>query len=141
MRRCPCPCTANPEPDSNHPLCLSPVGAASAEVSPRAVWNFRKMIKCTLPSSHPLLDYADYGCYCGLGGSGTPVDELDRFVRLCFYKPLSLLVLSCFSASSQLALPMNVYKLSGCHEQSCLSQMDSGEKGCVLLHLDALLLR
>ncbi|NXF19298.1 PA21B Phospholipase, partial [Rhodinocichla rosea] len=66
---------------SNHPLsvCLSAVGAASAEeVSPRAVWLFRKMIKCTLPQSHPLLEFNRYGCYCGLGGSGTPVDELDR---------------------------------------------------------------
>ncbi|NXX79472.1 PA21B Phospholipase, partial [Urocolius indicus] len=59
-------------------LCLSSAGAASESVSPRAVWGFRKLIKCTLPDSYPLLDYADYGCYCGLGGSGTPVDELDR---------------------------------------------------------------
>ncbi|NXH10206.1 PA21B Phospholipase, partial [Bucco capensis] len=59
-------------------LFLLSVGAVSADVSPRALWNFRKMIKCTLPSSHPLLDFGDYGCYCGLGGSGTPVDELDR---------------------------------------------------------------
>ncbi|NWI61114.1 PA21B Phospholipase, partial [Calyptomena viridis] len=59
--------------------CLSSVGAASTNVSPWAMWLFRRMIKCTLPSSHPLLDFADYGCYCGLGGSGTPVDELDRF--------------------------------------------------------------
>ncbi|NXG52400.1 PA21B Phospholipase, partial [Psilopogon haemacephalus] len=59
-------------------LCLFSVGAASADVSPRAMWNLRKSIKCTLPASHPLLQYADYGCYCGLGGSGTPVDELDR---------------------------------------------------------------
>ncbi|KAM6112015.1 phospholipase A2 [Pterocles gutturalis] len=54
------------------------VGAASAAVSPRAMWDFRSMIKCTLPNSRPLLEYADYGCFCGLGGSGTPVDELDR---------------------------------------------------------------
>ncbi|NWI55827.1 PA21B Phospholipase, partial [Calyptomena viridis] len=58
--------------------CLSSVSAASTDVSPRAMWLLRKMIKCTLPSSHPLLDFADYGCYCGLGGSGTPVDDLDR---------------------------------------------------------------
>ncbi|NXE51055.1 PA21B Phospholipase, partial [Casuarius casuarius] len=59
-------------------LCFFSVGAASADVSPRAVWQLRKMIKCTIPQSNPLLDFADYGCYCGLGGSGTPVDELDR---------------------------------------------------------------
>ncbi|NWQ65823.1 PA21B Phospholipase, partial [Neopipo cinnamomea] len=59
-------------------LCLPSVGAASADVSSRAVWLLRKMIQCTIPGSHPLLDYGDYGCYCGLGGRGTPVDELDR---------------------------------------------------------------
>ncbi|NXJ39940.1 PA21B Phospholipase, partial [Ciconia maguari] len=59
-------------------LYLFSVGAASAAVSPRAVWELRSMIKCTLPDSHPLLQFGDYGCYCGLGGRGTPVDELDR---------------------------------------------------------------
>ncbi|NXM73940.1 PA21B Phospholipase, partial [Serilophus lunatus] len=58
-------------------LFLLSVGAASADVSPRALWLFRKMIRCALPNSHPLLDFNGYGCYCGLGGSGTPVDELD----------------------------------------------------------------
>ncbi|PKK22745.1 phospholipase A2, group IB (pancreas) [Columba livia] len=59
-------------------LFLLSVGAASTAVSPRAVWEFRSMIKCTVPDSYPLLEFGDYGCYCGLGGSGTPVDELDR---------------------------------------------------------------
>ncbi|NWH43240.1 PA21B Phospholipase, partial [Fregata magnificens] len=59
-------------------LRLFSVGAASAADLVRAVWEFRSMIRCTIPGSHPLLQFADYGCYCGLGGSGTPVDELDR---------------------------------------------------------------
>nr|UQM94874.1 secretory phospholipase A2 [Hippocampus erectus] len=44
----------------------------------RALNQFRKMILCVMPDSWPVLDYADYGCFCGKGGSGTPVDELDR---------------------------------------------------------------
>uniref|UniRef100_A0A672TDL9 Phospholipase A2 n=2 Tax=Sinocyclocheilus grahami TaxID=75366 RepID=A0A672TDL9_SINGR len=39
---------------------------------------FKDMIKCTVPDSSPLLDFADYGCFCGLGGTGTPVDQLDQ---------------------------------------------------------------
>uniref|UniRef100_A0A8C5F8L3 Phospholipase A2 n=1 Tax=Gadus morhua TaxID=8049 RepID=A0A8C5F8L3_GADMO len=44
----------------------------------KALWQFRNMILCIQPDSWPVLDYADYGCWCGKGGSGTPVDELDR---------------------------------------------------------------
>ncbi|XP_062890393.1 basic phospholipase A2-like [Mobula hypostoma] len=36
------------------------------------------MISCIMPGSSALQRFLNYGCYCGLGGSGTPVDDLDR---------------------------------------------------------------
>ncbi|XP_069789763.1 phospholipase A2, minor isoenzyme-like isoform X2 [Narcine bancroftii] len=51
---------------------------ASANVSPYAIWQFRMMIKCVLPDSDPILDFNNYGCNCGFGGSGKTVDELDK---------------------------------------------------------------
>nr|P29601.1 RecName: Full=Acidic phospholipase A2 homolog; Short=svPLA2 homolog [Bungarus fasciatus]AAB24834.1 phospholipase A2 [Bungarus fasciatus=banded krait, venom, Peptide Mutant, 118 aa] [Bungarus fasciatus] len=37
---------------------------------------FKSMVQCT--STRPWLDYVDYGCNCDIGGTGTPLDELDR---------------------------------------------------------------
>ncbi|XP_053135873.1 phospholipase A2 [Hemicordylus capensis] len=56
--------------------------ADSHAVLPRNLWQFRNMIKCTIPSSDPLSDYNHYGCYCGIGGSGTPVDDLDACCQI-----------------------------------------------------------
>ncbi|XP_031426643.1 phospholipase A2, minor isoenzyme-like [Clupea harengus] len=55
-----------------------PVFSLLVSVPDRNLIQFREMIKCTLPNSNPLLDFNDYGCFCGLGGEGTPVDQLDR---------------------------------------------------------------
>ncbi|XP_042278427.1 phospholipase A2, minor isoenzyme-like [Thunnus maccoyii] len=39
------------------------------------------MILCTVLDSWPVMDYTNYSCYCGLGGSGTPDDELDSMMN------------------------------------------------------------
>ncbi|XP_075390613.1 phospholipase A2, minor isoenzyme-like [Tenrec ecaudatus] len=55
---------------------LSVTASVELNFRPRAVFEFLNMLKCEDPDID-LLDYSYYGCYCGLGGSGTPVDELD----------------------------------------------------------------
>ena len=42
----------------------------------RSVTDFGLMILCGVGRSP--LDYNGYGCFCGLGGEGTPVDDVDR---------------------------------------------------------------
>ncbi|XP_015250596.1 PREDICTED: phospholipase A2 [Cyprinodon variegatus] len=59
------------------PLLLLTACLVSAGAVPKAVWHFGEMIICTQPGINPL-DYNEYGCYCGLGGGGTPVDDVDR---------------------------------------------------------------
>ena len=41
---------------------------------------FGLMISCETGRSS--FDYLDYGCFCGLGGAGTPVDDLDKYVYI-----------------------------------------------------------
>ncbi|XP_062997465.1 phospholipase A2, minor isoenzyme-like [Elgaria multicarinata webbii] len=48
---------------------------------PRALWELRTMIECTIPGSSPYTEFNDYGCWCGFGGSGTPVDGVDKCCR------------------------------------------------------------
>lgn len=40
-------------------------------------WQFQRMVKLITGRS-AFFSYYGYGCYCGLGGKGTPVDDTDR---------------------------------------------------------------
>ena len=42
----------------------------------RSVLDFGVMILCAVGRS--AIDYNGYGCFCGLGGEGTPLDDTDR---------------------------------------------------------------
>jgi len=52
--------------------CLS----AGRPLSKRNTLQFGDMILCKV-GRNPL-DYNGYGCWCGYGGQGTPVDEIDK---------------------------------------------------------------
>ncbi|XP_059842808.1 phospholipase A2-like [Hypanus sabinus] len=52
-------------------------GAGSNSIESRNLIQFGNMIKCAIPGVNPL-KFNNYGCYCGVGGSGTPVDDLDK---------------------------------------------------------------
>nr|XP_020486745.1 phospholipase A2-like [Labrus bergylta] len=62
-------------------LLLLTAYVASGALLPRALWQFGNMIQCAQPDVSAL-KYNNYGCWCGLGGSGTPLDELDECCRV-----------------------------------------------------------
>ncbi|XP_062890223.1 phospholipase A2-like [Mobula hypostoma] len=59
-------------------LLLLSAGVGSTSIESRNLYQFNKMIKCANPSITSPLQFNNYGCYCGTGGSGTPVDDLER---------------------------------------------------------------
>ncbi|XP_061907669.1 phospholipase A2 [Entelurus aequoreus] len=62
-------------------LLLTACVVSGATVAPpKAFWQFGNMIRCAQPGVNPL-KYNDYGCWCGLGGTGSPLDDLD----MCCY--------------------------------------------------------
>ena len=42
----------------------------------RSVFTFSDMVKCA--TGKDPARYNGYGCYCGLGGHGEPLDDVDR---------------------------------------------------------------
>ncbi|XP_075438892.1 phospholipase A2, minor isoenzyme-like [Ascaphus truei] len=74
-------------------LLLLTVSAVSARPQSRNLLQFRQMIKCAMPDSKPVSEFNQYGCYCGLGGSGKPMDDLDTCCQTHD---------NCYGASKQL---------------------------------------
>ncbi|KAM8759874.1 phospholipase A2-like [Acanthopagrus schlegelii] len=62
-------------------LLLTAACTVGGQKESRAFWHFGKMIRCVQPGVNPL-KYNNYGCYCGLGGQGTPVDEVDQCCKV-----------------------------------------------------------
>jgi secretory phospholipase A2 len=52
------------------------IGAAQNQTAIDALWNLQEMAECRL--GYTALAYNDYGCWCGVGGSGEPVDGIDK---------------------------------------------------------------
>lgn len=59
---------------------LFPLAFASSLRTERSILQFQDMIHC-LTDRSALWDYNGYGCWCGLGGKGNPVDDTDRCCR------------------------------------------------------------
>ncbi|XP_008263997.3 putative inactive group IIC secretory phospholipase A2 [Oryctolagus cuniculus] len=55
-------------------------------------WQFQRMVK-RITGRSAFFSYYGYGCYCGLGGKGTPVDDTDRccLAHDCCYEKLKAL--------------------------------------------------
>ncbi|XP_044625813.1 putative inactive group IIC secretory phospholipase A2 isoform X3 [Equus asinus] len=55
-------------------------------------WQFQRMVK-HITGRSAFFSYYGYGCYCGLGGKGTPVDDTDRccLAHDCCYEKLKQL--------------------------------------------------
>ena len=51
--------------------------------SKRNLDNFHDAIKCYNKDVNAAASYFDYGCFCGMGGASTPVDETDRWEIYC----------------------------------------------------------
>ncbi|KHJ84278.1 hypothetical protein OESDEN_16011, partial [Oesophagostomum dentatum] len=58
-------------------LLFSSMVAARSKPKPavNALWNLEEISECVLHYT-PLV-YNNYGCWCGVGGSHDPVDEID----------------------------------------------------------------
>ncbi|XP_022808626.1 phospholipase A2 A2-actitoxin-Cgg2a-like isoform X2 [Stylophora pistillata] len=77
--------------------------------SKRNFLQFGLMILCEV-GRNPL-DYNGYGCYCGLGGRGTPVDEIDE---CCYIHDQCYIAIEKSNICSPFPVLSITYKRDGC---------------------------
>nr|ACY68711.1 phospholipase A2 isoform 2 [Parasuta nigriceps] len=63
-------------------VCVSLLGATRFPPRPLNLIQFSYLIQCANHGRRPTWHYMDYGCFCGSGGYGTPVDDLDRCCKI-----------------------------------------------------------
>nr|AAZ22653.1 PLA-3 precursor [Notechis scutatus] len=100
-------------------VCVSLLGAASIPPLPLNLAQFDNMIECANYGRRPSWHYMDYGCYCGKGGSGTPVDELDRCCQTHD---------DCYGEAEK--LPACNYLMSGPYYNTYSYECNEGELTC-----------
>ncbi|KAG7499316.1 phospholipase A2-like [Solea senegalensis] len=60
-------------------ILVAVVGLSLAHIrNKRSIPQFMEMIACVMPEGRTVMEHNNYGCYCGYGGQGTPVDDMDR---------------------------------------------------------------
>nr|XP_061838119.1 phospholipase A2-like [Nerophis lumbriciformis] len=64
---------------------VASVAGSATQRGKRSLKDLHGMIKCTTGRNY--IDYSSYGCYCGGGGHGKPIDQTDRccFDHGCCY--------------------------------------------------------
>ncbi|KAJ8039335.1 Acidic phospholipase A2 KBf-grIB [Holothuria leucospilota] len=86
------------------------------------------MINC-VTGRWPLLSYGNYGCFCGLGGEGNPVDKIDRCCKAhdrCY----SLLVANETCGRLQTYITVYSYETSDCHTDKATVSCGTDDDDC-----------
>ncbi|GAB6027977.1 hypothetical protein CHUAL_002203 [Chamberlinius hualienensis] len=94
----------------------------------RDIWQLYGVITCVTPCDPFVLK--DYGCYCGFGGTGRPVDPIDKCCMMhdyCYHRTPCHQTLTyflpydwlCIGGRSVCSLPVRWSATSACSVQLC----------------------